>query len=117
MSLNDHWLRFTVTFCIEKIALTGAGLYAKEGRDKTQPFSKTQLISYEDFTRRRLAAGSLSGSTSCSLFHFVAIIVRHVPFSSFSTFRITGRVIERPRVNFKFFRTSMSGCTCKWEEW
>ena len=29
MSLNDHWLRFTVTLCIEKIALTGAGLYIK----------------------------------------------------------------------------------------
>ena len=66
--------------------------------------SPFESFAHEHFPRRRLGGGSLSGSTSWSLFRFIAIIVRHVPFSSLSTFRITGRVIERSRLNFVFFR-------------
>ena len=47
--------------------------------------SPFESFAHEHLSRRRLGGGSLSGSTSCSLFRFIAIIVRHVPFSSLST--------------------------------
>ena len=109
VSLNDHWPQIIFTLCVENRADRRWSVCKRRARKCPALLNHP---AHEPFSRRRLGGGSLSGSTSCSLFRFIAIIVRHVSFSSLPTFRITGRVIERSRLNFVFFRTSMFGCTC-----